>query len=95
MRSYILTDRERNILKRFVDTGEKLDGFAVLIHHLKKHKLNIIKDLELVNVSLQQISPDIFDDVADNALKRVEEKKKSRLRTRGPYRKAHVETKYE
>ncbi len=45
MRSYVLTERERRILGRFIDTEEKLDGFAVLVHHLKKHRENISGDL--------------------------------------------------
>jgi len=92
MRSYILTERERRILRRFVDTGEKLDGFAVLVHHLKKHRDTIRRDLELVDASLQRRFSDGLDEVADEALRRVEEKEKARLRTKGPYRKAHIET---
>jgi len=33
----------------------------------------------------------VLEEVEDNVLRAVEERKKSRLRTRGPYRKAHVE----
>jgi len=92
MRSYILTERERGILRRFIDTGEKLDGFAVLAHHLKKHRATISGDLELVDASLQRIFSGGWDEVADEALARVEEKKKAQLRTRGPYRKACLES---
>ncbi len=73
MRSYVLTERERRILRRFIDTEEKLDGFAG-------------------SCLSARIFSDEFDEVADEALKRAEDKKKARLRTRVPYRKARVET---
>lgn len=92
MRSYILTERERKILRRFIETGEKLDGFAVLAHHLKKHRDTVSGDLELVQDSLQKISSDRIDEGAEEAVRRAEEKKKARLTTRGPYRKAHTGT---
>jgi hypothetical protein len=92
VRSYVLTKRERRILKRFIKTGEKLDGFAVLIHHLKKNRENISGDLKMVEDSLRKICSDEFDEVADEALKQAEDKKKTRLRTRGPYRKADIRT---
>lgn len=91
VRSYILTERERRILRRYIETGEKLDGFAVLVHHLKKHKDAISEDLGLLKASLQKVSSDRMADSADEALRRAAEKKKARLRTTGPYRKAHIE----
>ena len=34
----------------------------------------------------------VLEEIEDDALRRAEERKKARLRTRGPYRKACVET---
>lgn len=65
MRSYILTERERKTLERHVETGEKLDGFTVLVHHLKKHRDTINEDLELVEASLRKIFSDRPKEVAD------------------------------
>jgi len=92
MRSYILTERERRILKRFVETGEKLDGFAVLVHHLRKHRDALSEDLGLVEAFLERDGSSKLEDIADETLRRVEAREKARLRTRGPYRKARIET---
>lgn len=92
MRSYILTEREREILKRFIETNEKLDGFSVLLHYLKKHRATLNQDLEMVETVLEKISSDKMEEVADDILTQSEERKKARLRTRGPYRKAHTRT---
>jgi GTP cyclohydrolase FolE2 len=91
MRSYILTERERKILKRFIESGEKLDGFTVLLHYLKKHRASLSRDFEMVETVLEKVSSNTLNDVADEILRQSEEKEKARLRTRGPYRKAKTE----
>jgi len=91
LRSYVFTGREREILKRFIETGEKLDGFSVLVHHLKKHRDALIRDLELIETVSKKVVPSTVEEVEDEILKQSEERRKARLRTRGPYRKAHVE----
>jgi hypothetical protein len=50
MREYILTEQERKIIKKYLETGEKLEGFRVLLYrcrHMKKvqEDLNLIKQL--------------------------------------------------
>lgn len=54
VRTYILTQRERRILERFVETGEKLNGFTVLIHYLKKARSQLTEDLELINAVINK-----------------------------------------
>jgi len=55
VRSYILTDRERRILKRFVDEDEKLNGYRILIHYLKKYRDSLKSDLELIDAALRKL----------------------------------------
>jgi len=47
MRSYILTENETEIIRRFLETGDKLEGFKVLLHRCR-HMEKIEKDLELI-----------------------------------------------
>ena len=54
VREYILTKRERHILERFLETGEKLNGFSVLIHYLKKGQTQISEDIALINKALEK-----------------------------------------
>lgn len=48
-----------------------------------------LKDQELNETVLEE--PNAVEEVVDKKLRRIEEKKKARLRTRGPYRKALIE----
>ena len=82
MRKYIFTERERKILHRFVEKNEKLDGFAVLFHHLRKCNKKLSQDLELVETIMEKTNNHEADDIADGALKQAEVKEKARLRTR-------------
>lgn len=48
MRKYILTDQERQIIKNYLETGQKLEGYAMLLHRCKniqptKEDLNLIE----------------------------------------------------
>jgi hypothetical protein len=52
MRSYILTEQERNIIKRYLETGEKLEGFKVLLHRCRKTQ-TIKQDLTLIDKFLK------------------------------------------
>jgi hypothetical protein len=53
MRRYLLTDREREIIKRYLETGEKLDGFSVLLHRCKALMLGIKSDYDLIEKLLE------------------------------------------
>jgi hypothetical protein len=53
VRSYILTKREKAILKRALETNEKLNGYAVLMHHLRKAQKRLEEDLELIRQGLK------------------------------------------
>jgi hypothetical protein len=55
MRSYVLTKRERKILKAYVEENVKLDGFSVLALRLKRwEKKPILNDLELMDKALEK-----------------------------------------
>jgi hypothetical protein len=51
MRDYILTPAERQILQRYIETGDKLEGFRTLLCRVRKHDIkqvtvdeNLIKE---------------------------------------------------
>jgi hypothetical protein len=55
VRYYILTEREREIIRAYLDKGLKLEGFRVLSHLLGKMDLSQIeKDQELVRAFLDK-----------------------------------------
>jgi len=56
MRNYLLTSREREILKKFIEEDVKLDGFRVLIHLITKHLDRIKDDLALIEKALHKYS---------------------------------------
>jgi len=55
VRGYILTERERKILKTYVEENVKLDGFSVLALRLKRWKKKpTLNDLELMEKALNK-----------------------------------------
>ena len=55
LRSYLLTQRERKILKMYVEENVKLDGFSVLALRLKRWKREpVLNDLELMEKALEK-----------------------------------------
>jgi hypothetical protein len=55
MREYILTQREREILKTYLKKGIKLNGFSVLILRLRRSSKVLMEDLELIKSALEKI----------------------------------------
>ena len=55
VREYILTNREREILQRFLEKSEKLNGFSSLIYYLKRSRKTLETDLKLINETLQKL----------------------------------------
>jgi len=55
MREYILTEREREILKTFIETGLKLNGFSVLTIRLKRANKRLMEDMELIRAALEKL----------------------------------------
>ncbi len=54
VRNYILTKKERETLQRFMETGEKLNGFSVLVYYLNKARPQLEADLNLVDRALTE-----------------------------------------
>ncbi len=57
MRGYILSPHERKLIKRYLETGDKLEGFKVLLHRLRKQQINpevIQEDLQLIKELLEK-----------------------------------------
>ena len=47
MREYILTPTERNIIQTFLETGQRLEGYSMLLNRV--HSLQPVKDdLQLI-----------------------------------------------
>lgn len=55
VRGYVLTERERKILKTYVEENVKLDGFSVLALRLKRwNQKPTLNDLELMENALKK-----------------------------------------
>ena len=48
MKSYILTEREREVITRFLETGEKEKSFYIYVHRAKRYYPQLAEDLELI-----------------------------------------------
>jgi hypothetical protein len=55
MREYILTEKEKAIIKRYLETGEKLNNFDTLLHRVRNMQ-GITLDIELISQFLAQIN---------------------------------------
>ena len=47
MRTYIFTEKEREILETYLKERKKLNGFSVLQHRLKRSR-RLLEDIELL-----------------------------------------------
>ena len=55
VRTYLLTERERKILKAYIEENIKLDGFSVLALRLKRWKKKpTLNDLDLMEKALEK-----------------------------------------
>jgi len=55
LRRYLLTERERKILKAYIEENIKLDGFSVLALRLKRWKKKpTLNDLDLMEKALEK-----------------------------------------
>ncbi|MFC1802744.1 hypothetical protein ACFL0D_02130 [Thermoproteota archaeon] len=59
MRSYIFTDRERGILKTWLEKKERLEGFNRLAFNTRKDIVTLIEDMELVLSAIAVNFPDV------------------------------------
>ena len=56
MRAYVITDLERKIIKRFLETGEQLDGFRTLKMRIKRHNKRVLEDSDLIKKFVEKLS---------------------------------------
>ena len=59
MRSYIFTDRERVILKTWLEKQERLEGINRLAFNTRKDIVTLIEDMELVLSAIAAYSPEV------------------------------------
>jgi len=56
MRGYIITELEKRIIKRFLETGNHLEGFRVLVHRAKKIDIEELREqIALLEKFLQKL----------------------------------------
>lgn len=55
MREYILTNIEREILKHYLETGKKKEGFRVLFYRLKKYYPSLESDMNLIHSLMKDV----------------------------------------
>ena len=51
MKTSLLTDNERKLIKRYLESGERLEGFKVLLHRVRKEPVTrdaVLGDLSLI-----------------------------------------------
>ena len=59
MRSYVFTDREREILKTWVDKKERLEGFNRLRYNTRRDAITLIEDMELMLSAIAVNFPEV------------------------------------
>ena len=54
MREYLLTELEKTVIKEYLETGKKLEGFRVILHRVRNMQpVNV--DLELIKQFLSKV----------------------------------------
>lgn len=56
MRTYIFTDKERNIIETYLKDGTELEGYNVLLLRLSRHIFQLNNDFELATRFLLEIA---------------------------------------
>ena len=55
MRSYIITEIERKVIQRYLERGNHLEGYRMLLHRAKKLDLeDLKKQIELIEQFLRK-----------------------------------------
>jgi hypothetical protein len=53
MREYILTDQEKQIIKKYLESNEKLEGYRMLLSRCRSIE-NVKEDLQLIEQFLKK-----------------------------------------
>ena len=54
MRSYILTELERNHLQKYIETSKISDDFYVLLNRIRKNYIVLSNDMELIEMVIKK-----------------------------------------
>lgn len=54
MKSYILTEREKEIIRKYLETGEKAKSIYVYIHRAKRYYPQLAADVEMMKMLLDR-----------------------------------------
>jgi hypothetical protein len=74
LRSYIFTDREREILKAWIEERDRLEGFNRLRFNTRRDIITLIEDVELMFSAVAVDFPDV--DFATIRCREIKEKAK-------------------
>jgi len=56
MRSYIITEREKDIIKAFLERGERLEGYRMLVSRVRRLDLkDVDKQVQMIKAFLEKI----------------------------------------
>jgi len=56
VREYLLTEREKQIIRKYIETGEKLEGFRTLLTRCR-HIDTVQEDLNLIKQLFEKAGP--------------------------------------
>ena len=56
MREYILTTREKEIIQAYLEKGQRLEGFSVLVSRCKTNLPKLKKDRGLIEKFLEKVA---------------------------------------
>jgi len=56
MKNYILTEHERNILRKFLEKGAKEPGFKVALYRIRRNYETLKEDMRLISETLEKNS---------------------------------------
>ncbi|MEM2367024.1 MAG: hypothetical protein QXQ50_02175 [Candidatus Bathyarchaeia archaeon] len=54
MRSHILTEHEKRLIQTFLETGQRHEGFKVLLHRIRRNYKALKEDLDLISLVLEK-----------------------------------------
>lgn len=54
MKSHILTEHERRLIQAFLETGQRQEGFKVLLHRIRRNYKALKEDLDLISLVLEK-----------------------------------------
>jgi len=78
MRSYILTDWDKQVMNAYIETGEKQKGYRVLKHLAHKNIKNLDHEIKLLYLFLNKATKETLMQDAKWTPIKIKEKKRER-----------------